>query len=344
MILFSTLLSLSLAIVQNVPLPKFANQYYASFNFHVPQWSTGGYQPVSEPVEIWFDGVNQKERIEFYGGLDTNIMYKTAVGIIDGFAIYPEKNKLVCKHSYVDTLFGLSSAFPSNLDQFKFTQYTTKYGKQCEEWSFADPPPGGATNNFTFYVDRIHRLPVAYTYKGTSGTIMGFQNSPNYDWFDVEYTKYVPGPVNSSAFDIPSLCDWTTKSSSSDNFGMPPLGLEKAFNAMYPEDGKMTLDERNSRRLAFRKNLETVFKHNSDSSSSYKLHLNPKFAHLLPHELNNAAHHRGFNVKLAKKNLASAKPSQFYKPISKSIEDLPKSVDWRKSGAVPGNANILLRY
>jgi len=256
--------------------PSVPKQYYVAFTFHVPQWQASGYHPMSEPVEVWFDGVSGKERVDFYSGLNTNVMYRTELGVVDGFAIYPQQDKLVCEHSYVDTLFGLSSAFPSQLEKFTFQGYETKYGKESEVWFFSDPPQGsGATNNFTYYVEKGTGNPVAYTYIGTSGVVLGFANSPNYDWFEVEYTKYTPNIQNSSVFNIPSICD-----------------LEK--------------------------NSEEILSINSEKK-------NPEIT---------SRQNFGFKAELFERDLARADASRLYKPLSKSIEDLPQSVDWRTKGAV----------
>jgi len=313
------------------PLPKLPQQYYTAFNFNVPQWVESGYAPVSEPVEVWFDGVGQKERIEFYGGLDTNVMYMTDIGVIEGWAIYPAGEKLLCGHSIVDSLFGFSSAFPSNLDKYTFTGYKTKYGQQCEEWFLSDVPKGyeGATNNFTFYISATKRQPVAFTYKGTSGMILGFQDSPNYDWFEVEYTKYIPGFLNDSKFIVPSICDWIQPSKGPSM--SPPLGLEKLFRTL--SSSSLSPDEINSRKLAFRQNLSRIFQHNKDSET-YKQQMNPKFSTFMPEELSKTTKHRGFNPEQFRKNMKSAASDKFYKPLSERPEDLPKLVDWRTSGAV----------
>jgi len=264
------LLCLSFQVVLSLNPPNFPDQFYVSFDFVVPQWVNSGYQQVMEPVEIWYDAVGGRERIQSWNGTDQNIMYKTELGLVDGFMIYPQKDKLVCSHSYLDTLFGLSSAFPANLEKFVFTGYTLIDGKRCETWFLNDSPEVGATNNFTFFVDAKTRDPVAYFYIGQSGELLGFQNSPNYDWFEVHYTNFTPGLVNSSVFDIPAICDWTMT------------------------DTKPAVPQKN-----FQSNKYT-----------------------------------GFDYELFNKTFSKASASDFYIPHSKSMADLPTSVDWRKQGAV----------
>lgn len=242
----------------------------------VPQWAESGYNPLIEPVEVWFDGQKQQETIHFWSGLNQNIMYKTELGIVEGFSIYPQQNELTCGHSYVDTIFGFSSAFPSNLQDFSFTGYVGKYGTVCEQWVLSNPPKGsGATNTFSFYVDATSREPVAYSYIGSSGEILGFQNSPNYDWFEVIYTTYLPNFYNESVFKIPSICD--------------------EFKGK-----KAPTSERKPLR-----NVASVPTRRS-----------------------------GFNLSLYQETLLKAKETDFYQTLTESKERLPKSVDWRKVGAV----------
>ncbi len=61
----------------------------------------------------------------------------------------------------------------------------------------------GATNNFTFWANSATGRPVRYLYRGMTSTLAGFLNSPNYDYFDVQYESFLPGFFNRSLFESP---------------------------------------------------------------------------------------------------------------------------------------------
>jgi C1A family cysteine protease len=312
-------------------LPSLPKQYYVAFDFRLPQWAQSGYASVNEPTEVWFDGVGKREKISFFGGLDQNVMRETEIGLIEGYMVYPQDDKLVCDRSYVDTLFGLASAFPSDLDQFKFAGYVDNWKghRRAEKWFRFQPQ--GATNNFTFYVDAATRDPISYTYAGDSGSLMGYQHSPNYDWFDVVYTSWKPGFLNTSAFDLPAVCSAATMRKGAVRGGAP-LGLEALFSSLGGHEGDRSPDAVNTRRMAFRQNAAFVAQHNADSKRSYSVRLNPRFAFSLPFQL--TASSKGYDAREFVRERASAPKERFYQPLSKRKEDLPAEINWVTKGAV----------
>eukprot|EP01090_Pellita_catalonica_P008845 TRINITY_DN1990_c0_g2_i1.p1 TRINITY_DN1990_c0_g2~~TRINITY_DN1990_c0_g2_i1.p1 ORF type:complete len:509 (-),score=72.27 TRINITY_DN1990_c0_g2_i1:13-1395(-) len=251
-----------------------------------------------------------------------------------GWYLSPQDDKMVCGYSILDVVNGLASAFPSHLDQFKYIRNTVVNNQPVEEW-FRYDPAQGAVNNYTFYIHATTKDPVQYIYKGESGSLLGYEEAPNYDWFQISFSDYKPGYYNTSAFELPKLCqslsDPPALSKKTPYLGFVPLGLESAFTSFRDQHQREYVDstEANARRLIFRQNFARIHAHNQNNSAAgYSLSLSP-FADRTQGETFQIQH--GFRV--TPETLAKAALKK-YVPLSKSKAQLPDEVDWKAKGKV----------
>jgi hypothetical protein len=181
------------------PFPTWPSRYYLEMTMALPQWQQLGLPNTPQPLKVWFSS-GEAERLQFWSGADPVVQVVTK-RLLGWHAVWSfvKDDRRVCEADILPDFTGLESVFPQHRDGW--TYQGVQQG--LDTWQRTVDVGTGATNNFTFYAESATGLPVRYLYRGMTSTVAGFLNSPNYDYFSVQYTKYVPNFYNRSQFEAP---------------------------------------------------------------------------------------------------------------------------------------------
>ncbi|EFA80934.1 counting factor associated protein [Heterostelium album PN500] len=319
LVFLATVLAVAMAggSVPQIPTPT---QYYMSGTFDIPYFN------ITEPIELIYDAVNNRQYISYYNGLDITLNF------FDqdiSYAIGPRVNTQICQSipgngSLVQVLPSEPSTWTYNgtstingVDVFSYSQKVVNYGVAAY---------------YTFYMD-ANGVPVQFYLDGVDFI---FDSHPdiyilNFNTFTTDISPY------EDLFNIPAICNKAEQSTK------PVQAFDGIFNQIandiYNKD-KMTKDEfeqfkttydkvyahdeEHSERFAtYKQNREMIIAHNTQESS-YKLAMN-HFGDMTAEE---------FELKI--------KP-RVPRPDTNGAHDvhdndrtinLPATVDWRQQGCV----------
>jgi len=141
----------------NRPLPPnagtFASQYQVELLYQIDYFDT------REPIRMVYDAVNNRQRIEFYNGMDTYIyLYDQNIT----YAIFPEVDHLVCEQlplEYAD--FQSLTAFFPNISSWEYKGWDSKNDIECFKWEM-ETVNYNVTGKYEFYVDQYFLNPIEY--------------------------------------------------------------------------------------------------------------------------------------------------------------------------------------
>ncbi|XP_028406365.1 digestive cysteine proteinase 1-like [Dendronephthya gigantea] len=315
--------------VEGIPLrdpepPTWPASYMAKGIINLP------YAEIGEPFEAWYDGPNQRSRIDYYNGMDKT--YQLAAQE-KSYLISPWATEEI---SVEETCFEIDGpvqaqpVLPRNLTAFEYIGEENFEGTPCYNFRLK-AVSGKKVNIYTLTVDQKSKYPKRYEMLGYD-TLFG----SHYDKYEVLYNSFDIGIPTEETFEIPKgmKCH-----------GFPGPGAESAvianpmrdyfspkdedrihhvfkdFVKQYSKDYK-DKPEFERRKGHFRQNLRFIHAKNRQNLG-YRLKIN----HLADlhddefKELRGRQRTRGYN---------GGKP---FNP-SVMVDDIPDFVDWRLRGAV----------
>jgi len=292
------------------------------------------YAGTAEPIRVYYDGVNNRSRTEYYNGQDITIFRPDMYSFGTQYVLIPETygsqlNVRSCVQlNGSDGSATTLQSFVPDLTLFKSIGRTNRRGVACEDWlyTFSD---SGRSNIYHMYIDAVTQAPVQLHMMGYD-----FLLGSHYDEYVLNFLTWIPGPINASVFNPPTIpCG---------NFPGPgamslstrrgalamvesPLAAEEEvasnFKAFAARHGKTyaTAKDQAERGHTFRNNLRYIQSMNR-RHMSFSLAIN-HLADLNEQELRTM---RG------SKSSPRVGESKEYTPL----KDRPASLDWRDSGAV----------
>eukprot|EP01102_Stenamoeba_stenopodia_P014561 TRINITY_DN484_c0_g1_i1.p1 TRINITY_DN484_c0_g1~~TRINITY_DN484_c0_g1_i1.p1 ORF type:complete len:557 (-),score=116.63 TRINITY_DN484_c0_g1_i1:81-1751(-) len=308
----------------NRPLPPnagtFASQYQVELLYQIDYFDT------REPIRMVYDAVNNRQRIEFYNGMDTYIyLYDQNIT----YTIFPEVDHLVCEQmplEYAD-FQSLTPFFP-NISSWTYEGWDSKHDVECFKWKM-ETVNYNVTGVYEFYVDQYFLNPIEYKMDGVN---VIFDSHP--DHYRFYFLSYIPNYDNASEWDIPDICQnarmATTRRESQSSSVMNHMknSLETAeFTEFVHKHGKTysTPEEFDYRFSIYKDNKAFIEEHNR-KNLSYKLKMN-HFGDMHIDEFR--------SIMLPK---AQRPASNLIEPIrthtDESVDSLPPAVDWRNYNAV----------
>jgi len=307
---------LLIAIASAASAPKWPQQYFASGTFSIP------YFKINEPVDIYFDAVNNRERLEYYNKMDT-YLYRYDQGTL--FQVIPRIDKLVCFHQNL-TSSPLTTVLP-DLKTWSFKGKVSKNGEMTNKFEQV-VKNFNTTAVYTMYVTEDERPVQLHLF----GYDFVFGSHP--DIYIMNFHEYKPNFVDQSAWTPPKVCDTNagtnvraahraraingmlsalTPAVSDDLFSH----WSKKFNKVYPDD------EIEMRRNIFEANANFIEAHNARTDVSHKLKLN---------QYADWTHQEFKDLMLPRVSRPESNGASHYHAVS-GVE-LPTSIDWVTRGAV----------
>jgi len=303
--------------------PTFPNQYYIKGVFSIPYFN------ISEPIEVWYDAVNNRQVISYYNGMDVSITIQNT-----SYSIYPEVDTLKCA-SYQGASGPLVNLFPDLFD-YSLKNGTTEVNNiQVQQWqlSFAN---WSANATYDMYISTTG-VPIQLYLAGVDYI---FDSHP--DIYIMDYGLYLPNYVDEKAFEIPTLCQNAAQASTAPRGGFaqklfsalvrpslfkakPVDELEEQFRKFIVKFNRQYASEEEyaARFETFKETLEFIETHNADTSKTHKVGLN-QFADMT---------HEEFRQKITPKVKRPLDNGAQFVHEPSGLK-LPPTVDWRQSGAV----------
>lgn len=305
-------------------VPTFPKQYYVKGVFSIPYFN------ISEPIELWYDAINNRQVFRYYNGMDTTITIQNTTWMIS-----PEVDTLVCR-KVVGSAGPLITLFP-NLYEYTLLNGTKEVNNiEVRQWqlSFSN---FSANATYNMYMSTTG-VPVQLFLDGVDNI---FNSHP--DIYIMDYGLYLPNYVDEHAFAIPPICQnaETVTSASPKGYAArllaaiaPPVygstkprnELEQQFRDFMRMYNKQyaTMEEYKSRFETYKKTLKFIATHNADTTKTHKVGIN-HFADMTDEE---------FSQKITPKvdRPLEGNGAQFVHELS-NVE-LPSSLDWRTKGAV----------
>ncbi|EGG24016.1 counting factor associated protein [Cavenderia fasciculata] len=315
LVLFAVVAAVAYA-VPSIPNPS---QYYMSGTFSIPYFN------IVEPIELIYDGVNNRQYISYYNGMDITLnLFEQNIS----YSIGPQVNTLICQTipgngSLITVLPPIPSEWSFNgtstvngIDVFSYTQKVVNYGKAAY---------------YTFYVNS-DGTPVQFYLNGVDFI---FDSHP--DVYILDFTTWTTDISQyGSIWEVPALCNNAEEATHAqfdqfeEIFGHIDSSnkkMDSSFDQFKKQFGKTyenTL-EHNTRFATYKQMLHRVATHNAhNSESTYKLAMN-HFGDMSDEEF------RKFiipHVDRDENNGASEVHD------NEDVSALPASLDWRTSGCV----------
>jgi C1A family cysteine protease len=303
--------------------PTFPDQYYVKGVFSIPYFN------ISEPIELWYDAVNDRQVISVYNGMDVTITIQNT-----SYNIFPEVDTLTCE-SYEGYFGPLVNLFP-DLSDYSLKNGTSEVNNilvQQYQLSFSN---WSANATYDMYISTTGVPVQLYLF----GVDYIFDSHP--DIYIMDYGLYLPNYVDENAFAIPSICQNSSKSPSGPTIGnigklfsalMRPLlfkskpvdEIEEQFRQFIVKYNKQytSQEEYDLRFETFKDNLNFINTHNADNTKTHKVGIN-HFADMTDDE---------FRAKITPKVDRPVDNGAHWEHESSGVK-LPPTVDWRQSGAV----------
>jgi hypothetical protein len=171
--------------------PIWPTKYTASGSVRMPY----GYG-ITQPFSISFDGVGNKARMDYFGGVNTYIYRGDKM--MD-YMIIPRIDQRVCFVSPESQGETLPTVLP-DISKWTFTSTNTVFGKSCN--TFEQRVTNlNKTAVYTFHVEELTNKPVRLILQGYD-----FLFGSHPDLYIVDYDSYYPGYVDEDQFNPPQLC------------------------------------------------------------------------------------------------------------------------------------------
>ncbi|KAG2496806.1 hypothetical protein HYH03_005213 [Edaphochlamys debaryana] len=368
----------SLTVKRDVPMvgsedkppepPVFSEVFYATYNFSMPHLYLTQPDGLNYEVSVWYDGPNQRRRVESYGGEDTCV----TVGGVD-YTLIPRIDRLHCD------VWGspgreIFSPLP-DMWAWEYGGLVEVKGRQAYIWlrSFNEH---GKLSQYTFYVTPDNE-PLRLVMIGTN-----YISGSHADEYIYDFTHFEPSlPTGKEArklFEVPNLCiaassgaegagaAQTDSATSAADVGRPhPRAMQMgaalpqiqaydhshAYAAFSRATGRLHDGhaEYDARMRRFREVAAMVQAHNANPASSSRLRVNAWAdwhreewtATMLPNKRlapallpEQATGEAGKDVLLSELGGSYTPKGRFRATMTK--DQLPTAVDWRGTGADPG--------
>jgi len=301
--------------------PVFPQQYYVKGVFNIPYFN------ITEPIEMWYDAVNNQQVISYYNGMDITIIIQNTT-----YSIYPEVDKLVCAKSegynpIVDMFPDLSDYTLLNKTKEVNNIIVNQYELSFKNWS--------ASATYNMYIS-VTGIPVQQYLDGFDYI---FGSHP--DIYIMDYGLYLPNYFDKGAFVIPPMCknakELTTpapRGNAERVFGSmnrkpsdPNSQIAAEFQKFVQKYNKVYADkqEYETRFEIFKETLQFIETHNADATKTHKVAIN-HFADLTHEEFKSTI--------MPKPKVKRPADNGATHTHQNSGITLPDSVDWRQKGAV----------
>ncbi|KXZ45509.1 hypothetical protein GPECTOR_54g251 [Gonium pectorale] len=175
--------------------PVFPDVFHLKYTFSMPHFYLTQPKGLSYPVSVWYDGPNNRRRVEAYDGEDVQVS-------ADGYdyTVIPRIDKLDCD-VWGGPGRGVSSPLPY-LDLWDYGGSISLDGRPADIWQ-RQIKEGDKVSQYTFYVSpegaplRLNMIGVNYL------------TNAHFDEYIYEFTHYQPSLPNnaSNLFAVPSVCE-----------------------------------------------------------------------------------------------------------------------------------------
>jgi len=235
------------------------------------------YFDIVEELKLNFDGVNSRQRFDYYHGMD-NYIYRYDVGVM--YQLVPRIDQKIC---FVQNITGDSSSLVTLLpDLSSWTFMGTKliHGFNCNNWQ-KKVKNFNTTAEYNMYINAADNTPVQLHLFGYDFI---FGSHP--DIYIMDYKVYKPNFVNQSAFDEPDLCDNAQINTRANFRAQKILGLLDTLTPLSDDVDEFKVwakmhnkkyankQEEESRRTIWENNKNYIENHNANSRFSHKLKMN----------------------------------------------------------------------
>ncbi|KAJ3430396.1 hypothetical protein M0812_23402 [Anaeramoeba flamelloides] len=303
--------------------PVWPDNFKVSFVFSLPE------VPESQPMTVFHDKTNHRERIDYYNGLATDIQRGDETPH-NNYQVRIAQDKQICYHESGDSNVEITQVLP-DLSQWVYTGKTVRRGQKVDSFQWIDYYPDfNKTNTYKFYTLEGSDYPVQFW-------MMGYDNvfGSHYDEYILDYYYYIPDGSVESDFEIPTVCDNSEKTTVANSglrlklrniFPNVKVSIKNEFNNFINKFGKSysSQSEMLKRQTIFYKNHDYITNFNKENSHM-KLAIN-HFADLTDEE------YRKFYL-LPKRTVFPDFTNKVYE--RQDNEELPDSWDWRDHGASP---------
>jgi len=335
-LLLLVVLSLFVSAYAAPSVPVWPSKYFVTGTFSIPYWD------INESIVANMDAANQRQRFDYYGGLDT---FLTLNGQGVSFEVVPRILSKVCFKQGTNPLVNLIP----DMTGYSFQGYARVNGWLVENWQLTTVN-FNSTGTYNLYVYRRNETstpkPVRFVLQGVN-TI--FDSHP--DVYIMDYNAYIPNFNEPDAFNIPALCNQENPfprpsvstfqrrlgylarmfkpASPSAEVEEDPIAAK--FEAHCQQYGKYYLHDpkEHARRLnIFKKNLRLIEQHNK-KDVGYKLAMN-HFGDMDDEEFKKI-----MLPKAPKPAIKSEYVKMDYEVLPRDAKlNAPNSIDWVKLGAV----------
>jgi len=320
------LLALLFGVAASLSAPKWPKQYYARTVFSIPYWN------ISEPIDVWYDSTTNRQRVDYYAGMATNIWrfdQKTM------YEVVPRVDVMNCFESKLGGGDGLATVLP-DLSSWVYAGIEPIKGSNCHKF-VSIVKRGNTTANYNFFVDATTMEPKQIYLFGYDFI---FGSHP--DIYILDFVQYEPRLVSQQVFNAPGICkkpERTHVNTASAQRGamrarakmgqlvmFTPPQTDDEFDHFERKHGKVyhSESERGHRRSVYYTNKKYIDRHNARDDVTYKLAMN-KFGDMTRGEL-----------KTLMRPTLSKPRSQTSATMTHPISDkaAPAYVNWVEKGAV----------
>eukprot|EP01116_Phalansterium_solitarium_P008750 TRINITY_DN22712_c0_g1_i1.p1 TRINITY_DN22712_c0_g1~~TRINITY_DN22712_c0_g1_i1.p1 ORF type:complete len:543 (+),score=146.50 TRINITY_DN22712_c0_g1_i1:426-2054(+) len=309
----------------NAPAPPtWPSQYTAKGIFRIPYFN------IVEPVDIHYDGVNNRERLDYYHGMDRYI-WRFDLGVL--YEVVPRIDTLFCMMPNITGDGPMTTVLP-DLTNWSFNGTTSIEHVKANQW-ITSVTNLNKTANYSMWTSIKDGKPLRLVLNGYDFI---FGSHPDIYIFD--YSEYHPNVVNASVFDMPAEC--ANVSTSPATRGLRARALLGQLSALTPptesndpfryfmmkHNKAYGPEELEYRRSIFEANSKFIQEHNARTDVTYKVAMN-QFGDLTPEEMQAV-----MRPKPAVSRKEMLKTLQFTDTHFPSGKDLPASIDWVQKGAV----------
>ncbi|KAJ6250388.1 hypothetical protein M0813_16152 [Anaeramoeba flamelloides] len=139
--------------------PVWPDNFKVSFVFSLPE------VPESQPMTVFHDKTNNRERIDYYNGLATDIQRGDETPH-NNYQVRIAQDKQICYHESGDSNVELTQVLP-DLSQWVYTGKTVRRGQKVDSFQWIDYYPDfNKTNTYKFYTLEGSDYPVQFWMMG----------------------------------------------------------------------------------------------------------------------------------------------------------------------------------